>query len=467
MAGPSAGRRAKALTTVGAAPSGRSTRGGYKRGAMDLLALSRALIAADTVSSKGTEAALRVLKPLYEAAGLEIQVQENVVDGVRQQNLYGRYDGADLRGLLLVTHLDTVDPGPSELWTETGGRPYELTVKGDKLYGLGSADTKLDALCKLAAAQSFRGRKLRRSLELLGTYQEEVGGKGARFFVRSPLFRARFVACSEPSELRIIRAHKGYAVVVVDASMPSPAVDDAAEEVVFDGRAAHSSTPHLGVNAIEKAAAAVRGRPVVRFDGGTVANKVPARCAVRFGKGQDVSGLVALGAELFAAWKEAAQAQQPRRNDAFDPAECVVNWGVANVEAGRGRFVFDCRLLPGHVPEALMRSFEARAKALSAQRGAKVEVQVDRSSPAMELKEPSELLEAAKAASGEVGLNPEPQAKPTNTEAGIFASAGAEAIVFGPGRSTGNAHCANEHNLYSQLEKAIEFYRALIARLCL
>jgi acetylornithine deacetylase/succinyl-diaminopimelate desuccinylase-like protein len=48
----------------------------------------------------------------------------------------------------------------------------------------------------------------------------------------------------------------------------------------------------------------------------------------------------------------------------------------------------------------------------------------------------------------------------------VFDAAGAESIVFGPGRSTGNAHCPNEHNLYSQLEKAIQFYRALIARIC-
>jgi acetylornithine deacetylase/succinyl-diaminopimelate desuccinylase-like protein len=84
----------------------------------------------------------------------------------------------------------------------------------------------------------------------------------------------------------------------------------------------------------------------------------------------------------------------------------------------------------------------------------------------MELVESSELLGCARAACREVGLDDAPRSKPTNTEAGIFHRAGAQAIVFGPGRSTGNAHCANEHNLYSQMKKAIEFYRALISRLC-
>src|SRR6266849_518416 len=68
------------------------------------------------------------------------------------QNFRGTLRGADPRGLLLVTHLDTVDPGPPEFWTETGGNPFALTQKGHRLFGLGSADTKLDALCKLFAA---------------------------------------------------------------------------------------------------------------------------------------------------------------------------------------------------------------------------------------------------------------------------------------------------------------------------
>src|SRR5688572_18304445 len=108
---------------------------------MDLLSLSRDLIAADTVSHKGTEAAVRILKPLYEQAGLSVQVQEVARDGVRHQNLLGTYAGEDPAGLLLVTHLDTVDPGPLELWTESD--PYALTQKGEKVFGLGSADTKL------------------------------------------------------------------------------------------------------------------------------------------------------------------------------------------------------------------------------------------------------------------------------------------------------------------------------------
>lgn len=449
---------------------------------MDLLALSRELIAADTVSHHGTAAAVRILRPLYEQAGLEVRVQEEVREGgVSQQNLIGTLPGADPSGLLLVTHLDTVDPGPGELWTETGGEPLSMVQKGDRLYGLGTADTKLDALCKLFAARTFRGKPLRRSLQLLGTFEEEVGAKGARHFVRSGALQARFVACSEPSELTIIRAHKGYVVVEVEVNLREAAeLSGPFERIVVEGMAAHSSTPHLGINAIEKALEASAGTNVISLDGGTVSNKVPARCTVirraQPGSGgqpadppdrRDASAAVALSRQLFAAWKELALGQKPERHSAFDPDRCVVNWGVARIAAARAELTFDCRLLPGHDPEALTRAFTREATRLGELHGAaRVDVVVNRASPAMELREPSELLEAARASCRELGLDDRPQAKPTNTEAGVFAAAGAEAIVFGPGRSTGNAHCANEHNLYSQLEKAIEFYRALIARLC-
>jgi acetylornithine deacetylase/succinyl-diaminopimelate desuccinylase-like protein len=447
---------------------------------MDLLSLSRDLIAADTVSNKGTSAAVSILKPLYEAAGLRTVVQEEYKEGVSQQNLLGTLAGSDDGGLLLVTHLDTVDPGPPEMWTET--TPHVLAKKGDKVYGLGSADTKLDSICKLFAAREVakgHGGKLKRSLQLLGTYEEEVGCKGARHFSRSPLFKSRWVSCSEPSELVIIRAHKGYAVVKVELYMKeNPELDGPFERVIVDGKAAHSSTPHLGVNAIEKSLETLGTGPLVSLEGGSVANKVPARSIlVRPGKGGEVAvpadrrdcrQAAVLARSLFAAWKRLALAQRPEVNASFNPDRCVVNWGVARIGGARAELTFDCRLLPGHDPEALTTAFALEASKLGEAGGAtRVEVEVDRSSPAMELKEPSTLLDAARAACRDVGLNDKPEAKPTNTEAGVFASMGVEAIVFGPGRSTGNAHCANEHNLYPQMEKAIEFYRALITRLCL
>jgi acetylornithine deacetylase/succinyl-diaminopimelate desuccinylase-like protein len=64
------------------------------------------------------------------------------------------------------------------------------------------------------------------------------------------------------------------------------------------------------------------------------------------------------------------------------------------------------------------------------------------------------------------GLDGAPRAKPTSTEGGVFHRAGCEAIVFGPGVSTGNAHTANERIEMAQLEKACDLYEALLVELC-
>src|SRR5262249_30887759 len=252
----------------------------------------------------------------------------------------------------------------------------------------GVADTKLDALCKLWAAREIQGKRLRRSLQLLGTCEEEVGAKGARHFIATPDFQARFVACSEPSELTIIRAHKGYAVVQVELeAAPGPVLSGPFESRIFEGRSAHSSTPHLGVNAIERALDALEGKPFVELQGGTVANKVPARCTVvapsttfagvsaRRGpepsvpSPADASALGELSRRAFALWKELALAQQPTANPWFDPQGAVVSWGAAHIVSRRASLTFDCRLLPGHHPDRLVESFDRGLYALASSMG--------------------------------------------------------------------------------------------------
>src|SRR5690242_75793 len=77
--------------------------------------LARALIGANTVSANGTRQAADLLQPLWEHAGLAVRRQ--VVDEIHVNVLAG--PGGEVHGtggVLLVTHLDTVPPGPLEQW---------------------------------------------------------------------------------------------------------------------------------------------------------------------------------------------------------------------------------------------------------------------------------------------------------------------------------------------------------------
>jgi acetylornithine deacetylase/succinyl-diaminopimelate desuccinylase-like protein len=378
---------------------------------------------------------------------------------------------------------------------------------------------KLDALCKIAAALRLRGRRLGRPFWLCGTAAEEVGLRGARRLAQSPLFASlgvRQVLCGEPTELELYDAHKGYAVVrciltdtrapIVSADGPPPLWGPAqAEQLDFAGKAAHSSTPHLGVNAINRAAAWAKASraPILAVRGGASANTVPALCTltvpalspaaapapdkVRSGEPvaptPDLSRALQTAFALSELWVALLGRLEPREDGRFDPPGAVGGFNVvtggadpaapaaASATHGRARLeaTFDARLLPQHDPEALFALFDAASRSWVDKLGGgelQLEISIERNAAGMSLPEGSPLVTALSATLARLGLDGTPRKKPTSTEAGVFSRAGCEAVVIGPGRSTGNAHTANERILVSQLERAIELYTAILEDLC-
>src|SRR5256885_15179716 len=97
----------------------------------DLIQIARDLVRANTVSARGTGEAIAVLQPLYERLGWKTQRLDGPesTPAVPQQNLLAVAPGGEGPGLLLVTHLDTVDPGPREAWKSD---PFALALDGDR-----------------------------------------------------------------------------------------------------------------------------------------------------------------------------------------------------------------------------------------------------------------------------------------------------------------------------------------------
>src|SRR6266404_1778293 len=388
--------------------------------AKGFLEQARALVAADTVSSQGTRRAADLLQPAWEHAGLAVRRQ--VVDEVHVNILGGPGGETSGRGgVLLVTHLDTVPPGPLERWQ---GDPWTLTERDGFLHGLGAADVKLDALCKAEAARRVQGRKAKRPFWLLGTFGEEVGLRGARHFAQSDLFREiapTQVLCGEPSELRIISAHKGYAVVrcTIRDRKARPVNTDGpgVEQLHFAGKAAHSSTPHLGENAILKTLAWVKssGSAVVAARGGSGTNVVPASCTLEVPapreKGQpepqettflpprppqpNLWRALATASALEELWKRTLPAGSDPR---FDPPGAVGGLNVLGSADGAVSIQLDARLLPGHDPDALVARFQAEAQAWVAELGGgelELQISTERNASGMSLPKDSPLVTSA------------------------------------------------------------------------
>ena len=94
--------------------------------------------------------------------------------------------------------------------------------------------------------------------------------------------------------------------------------------------------------------------------------------------------------------------------------------------------------------------------------GVSVALRERRASPGFRAAAASETVETAMTALARAGLPLDSGVKSGCTEAGIYAAAGLEPVVIGPGPSTGVIHTPNEYNFLSEVEGAVRFYRALL-----
>jgi len=137
---------------------------------------------------------------------------------------------ADAPALMLNGHLDVV--GVEGMIHE----PFNPEVRGDRIYGRGSADMKggLAAMCA-AAALGTNSRSTRRIL-VAAVVDEEYESLGTRALLADGI-RAEAAIITEPTRLAICPAHRGFAWI----------------DVALTGRAAHGSRYDIGVDAITHA----------------------------------------------------------------------------------------------------------------------------------------------------------------------------------------------------------------------
>ena len=420
--------------------------------ATDLL---QRLIRLDTVNPPGNETlAAELLRGYLADSGVAVELYAKVPE---RANLLARIPG---RGegprLLLLSHTDTVLADAAEWQLD----PWSGELRDGEIWGRGALDMKGQVAANAVAIASLAREGFEPSGDLIfaATADEEVGDDfGLSWLCREHPDAVHAEYCVNEGAGDRIDFGGGRIFYLCSAAekMSSPF------RLVVHGRSGHASMPGIADNALVKAATLIvrlaELRPEPRLE-----PEVAAFLRLLTGRevGADEALDVARGVHPLAA-----ELIEPLLSLTVSPT-IVSASQKRNVIPALCDLICDCRLLPGHDPEVLTSGFAKNAEAACAKLGAKFSLQVDRASPAMELNEPSALLDSARAACRDVGLPDKLDAKPTNTEAGIFARAGVESIVFGPGRSTGNAHCANEHNLHSQLLKAVEFYRALISRLC-
>jgi succinyl-diaminopimelate desuccinylase len=349
-----------------------------------------------------------------------------------------------------------------------------------KIYGIGTADVKLDFLCKLEALSGFSpDTAWRLPPVLVGTYGEELGMIGTLKMIRKNKISAKMALIGEPSELQVITSGKGIATVEIRI----PYSDEerqyrydhnlrestSTESRIFNGRAAHSSTPHLGESAIKKMFDYLLQLPenivIMEADGGVNFNTVPANAFLEIDPVSTIADPMSKKlAAMYRALMELETQFLSYQDRDFNPSHPTLNVGLVRTFEDHIFLLGSCRLPPivtNEVYEGWMMGLRRKCEAIHA------EFRVTDYKRPYRTDENSIFVRGCVAELEEMGLSAKTTTQASSNEASLWSRTGIECISFGPGIREGNIHTPKEHVLIDDLKKAIEFYRRVIGRFCL
>ncbi|AAZ26030.1 acetylornithine deacetylase [Colwellia psychrerythraea] len=199
------------------------------------LALIEKLISFDTTSYKSNLDLIEYIQNYLSEYGISSQLAFN--EEKTKANLYATIGPQDKSGVMLSGHTDVV-PVTGQAWDTD---PFCVTHKDGMLFGRGTCDMKGFIAIVLSYLPEMIAAKLETPVHLAFSYDEEIGCVGARRLVEMmsgmPIKPAMCIV-GEPTSLQVVNAHKGKL----------------AQRITVSGLEAHSSLPHLGVNAIDFAA---------------------------------------------------------------------------------------------------------------------------------------------------------------------------------------------------------------------
>lgn len=320
-------------------------------------------------------------------------------------NLFATIGPPDRPGTILSGHMDVV-PVAGQDWASD---PFQLTERAGRLYGRGTSDMKGFLACVLAVLPDLLARPLSRPIHIAFSYDEEIGCRGVPHLIRAlPDLCAPPAACivGEPSGLVPVLSHKGKQAL----------------EVEFTGRAAHSSDPGQGINALYPAA------------------------------------------ELMLAIRDLAGKVQTGPKDArFSPPFSTVvgsmmQGGTAvNIIPERAVIRAEVRAVPGQDPATIGAQITQAAQDVAARHpGVSVQVREIARYPALPPPGDDVLIGWIEGLAGAKAV----QAVPFGTEAGLFHAAGIPAVICGPG-DIARAHRADEYILRDELAAGCAMLRRL------
>ncbi len=368
------------------------------------------LVGFPTVSRDSNLDLVEFVREYLAEHGVESHVVPNP-EGTKA-NLYATVGPAVEGGVVLSGHTDVV-PVDGQPWDTD---PFTVTERDGRLHGRGTCDMKSFSACGLALVPEMLAAGLKRPIHFALSYDEEVGCQGAPSMIAELVERLpapRAVIVGEPSDMRLVNAHKGISGF----------------ETVVTGCEAHSSQTHRGVSAVMNAAR------LIHF-----IDEMARECA-----------------------------SHPRPESGFVPPYTTIHVGMVkggtagNIISRKCRFVWDLRNMPDDDPQSYLERFEAycRDEVLPEMRRISPEADIvtreNYSTPGLRAEPGSAADALVRALTGDNDTG----VVSYGTEAGQFQEAGFSTIVCGPG-SIDQAHQPNEFIERSQVDLCMKTLRRLI-----
>ncbi len=385
----------------------------------DVVSLTRSLIAIDTINPPGREAGCaRQLARLLEQWGFAVKLHGFADE---RANLVATIGGRDDRAPIVLTgHLDTVPLGAAR-WERAA---FGGETDGDRLYGRGASDMKGGIAAMMVAARRLAPRLAGSAgLKLVLTAAEEGGCVGSRHLVEQggALGGAGAIVVGEPTSNYPHVGHKG--TIKFHAR--------------FHGVAAHGSMPHLGENAVYKAACAACRLQAFRFDRDEDYDEAARRAGTAAAGGHPVMGLPTLNVGTL------------HGGDTINSVPDFASMGV------------DIRTVAGMDHAAVLERVRDAV-------GPQATLDVFQDSPAV-WTDPADrwVRRVFDACSRALGEPIEPRTTTYNTDAGNLRRAWPRApvVVLGPGEAA-LAHQTDEWCSVSRLGQAVELYEFIVRDWC-
>lgn len=364
--------------------------------------LTRELVRIDSMNPPGREyECAHFVGNILQESGLQVTYHE-FAEG--RTSLVARLPGTGSKPpLCFAGHIDTVPLGANP-W---GKDPFAGEISDGKLYGRGSCDMKAGVAAYVWLAQQLaKLPRAKADLLFITVAGEETGCQGSfHLAATKSLGAADALIIAEPTSNYPIVGHRGALWLEVETT----------------GVTAHGSMPHLGVNAIYKAARAIGKIENFKFE---------------------VAPHPHLG--------------QPTHNVG------TIQGGLnLNSVPDRAVFTIDVRTIPGQIHQDIQRSLQAFL-------GSEVRIRSVVDVPGVWTEADNAWIrEVFDMVTPFIGERPAERGLPAFTDAAALKPgfAGAPTVILGPG-DTELAHRTDEYCRVSKIEEACHIYETIARRWC-